>query len=130
MDRLCLGTSRLENRTHRTDTPMLPTPQLAERDVIEQKALIIQAIQAHLSGTATIDALAGWALKAFHSLYSDDQDVIEQPEENDEESEDEEDHDADESMVESTLDLLMFADTPEFAVTTAQLTTAIANLKR
>jgi hypothetical protein len=109
---------------------MLPTTQLADRDVIEQKALIIQAIQAHLSGIATVDALAGWALKAFHSLYSDDQDVIEEPEENDEESDDEEDHDADESLVESTLDLLMFADSAEFTVTPAQLTAVIANLKR
>lgn len=109
---------------------MLPTTQLADRDVIEQKALIIQAIQAHLSGNATIDALAGWALKAFHSLYSDDQDVIEEPEENDEEADDEEYHDADESLVESTLDLLMFADSTEFTVTPAQLTAVIANLKR
>jgi hypothetical protein len=109
---------------------MLPTTQLADRDVIEQKSLIIQAIQAHLSGIATIDALAGWALKAFHSLYSDDQDVIEEPEESDEESDVEEDHDADESLVESTLDLLMFADSAEFPVTPAQLTAVIANLKR
>ena len=99
---------------------MLPTTQLAERDIIEQKAFIIQAIQAHLSGAATIDALAGWALKAFHSLYSDDQDVIEQPEE----------ADADETVIESVLDLLMFADTPEFALSPAQLTDAIADLKR
>lgn len=129
MDRQCSGTNRLEI-THRTDTPMLPTTQLADRDVIEQKSLIIQAIQAHLSGIATIDALAGWALKAFHSLYSDDQDGIDVPEENDEESDDEEDHDADESLVESTLDLLMFADSAEFTLTPAQLTAVIANLKR
>ena len=109
---------------------MLPTTQLADRDIIEQKAFIIQAIQAHLSGAATIDALAGWALKAFHSLSSDDQDVIEQPEEADDDVDAEEEQDADETVIESVLDLLMFADTPEFALSPAQLADAIADLQR
>ncbi len=109
---------------------MLPTTHLADRDIIEQKAFIIQAIQAHLSGATPIEALAGWALKAFHSLYSDDQDVIEQSEEDEDDIDTQEDQHTDEAVIESVLDLLMFADTPEFAVSPAQLADAIADLQR
>lgn len=109
---------------------MLPTTQLADRDIIEQKAFIIQAIETHLRGTITIDVLAGWALKAFHSLYSDDQDVIEQPEEDNDDADADAEQDTDETVIETVLDLLMFADTPEFALSPAQLTAAIADLKR
>lgn len=107
---------------------MLPTATLGNRDSIEQKALIVQAIQAHLLGSVSIEALAAWALKAFHSLHSDDDDAIELPEDvEDDESEDV--FDAEDTDVEDILDMLLFADTPDFAPSRADFTEAIARLR-
>ena len=69
---------------------MLPPASLLDRDIIEQKAIIVQAIEAHLIGMVSIEALSAWALKAFHSLNSDDQDIIEQTAAADSDSEDDE----------------------------------------
>jgi hypothetical protein len=116
---------------------MLPPASLLDRDIIEQKSFIVQAIEAHLNGTVTIEALSAWALKAFHSLNSDDQDIIEQPEEPDTDSDEDEtddlddldDVDAGDALIENVLDMLMFADTPDFAPSHADLTAAIARLR-
>ncbi len=113
---------------------MLPPASLLDRDIIEQKSFIVQAIEAHLNGTVTIEALSAWALKAFHSLNSDDQDIIEQPEDpdtdsNGDETDDLDDFDAGDALIENVLDMLMFADTPDFAPSHADLTAAIARLR-
>ncbi|MFM2308196.1 MAG: hypothetical protein RLY87_316 [Chloroflexota bacterium] len=108
---------------------MLPSSALGDRDSIEQKALIVQAIQAHLLGSASIDALAAWALKAFHSLHSDDDDMIDVPEEVDDDADEGGSVDAD-TDIQDILDMLMFADSADFAPTRTDLTEAIARLRR
>ena len=110
---------------------MLPPASLLDRDIIEQKAIIVQAIEAHLIGMVPIEALSAWALKAFHSLNSDDQDIIEQTAEADSDSEDDEPDaiDDDDAQIENVLDMLMFADTPDFTPSREDLTAAIAQLR-
>ncbi len=111
---------------------MLPTSSLGNRDTIEQKALIARAIEAHLHGTVSIEVLAAWSLKAFHSMHSDDQNDV-NLEDEDIDADDNEASDSlegDDALIQQILDTLMFADAAEFAPTHTDLATMVTQLTR
>ena len=112
---------------------MLPTSALGNRDTIEQKALIARAIEAHLQGTVSIDSLAAWSLKAFHSIHSDEQDGVGAQDEDidvDDDDDGSEVLEGDDALIQQILDTLMFADAAEFTPTHIELATMVSQLTR
>lgn len=104
---------------------MLPSPNIATQTPPQARLTIANAIDAHITGTVTIQQLAQWALKAYHARIATDVDDHDDMDDMDDEGDTDNDTagiSASEQLIVDALDALMFADDTAFALDHATLT--------